>query len=90
MTIAVGLSFIESIYVQMFSGDTYRLPVEGVDFMKLDNAQKEYDNQLPDEKHYCMRCDEEMESNYYNDCCEHCEEIIISQNKTRFIEKETY
>jgi hypothetical protein len=53
----------------------------GGSMQSLDQAQTEYDNQLPSEKNYCIRCDEEIFD--ANECCPHCEEIIIEQNKNR-------
>lgn len=48
----------------------------------LDQAQKDYDNQLPDDKYYCLRCDEEMDDDSL-DHCPHCEEVIRRKNKNR-------
>lgn len=49
----------------------------------LDKLQSEYDNQLPNEKDICLRCDE-METENGKDFCEFCEEILDEMKAVKF------
>lgn len=55
----------------------------------LEDAQREWDNQLPEEDTICLRC-EENEAEPGEDYCEYCNDVIRASNRDKFIEKETY
>lgn len=57
--------------------------------MNIDQAQRIYDKELPDENLICLRCLEE-EAEEGEDLCYICEEIIRVRNRDRFISEETY
>ena len=57
--------------------------------MNINQAQIIYDNELPNEEHICIRCEDE-ETEEGEEYCEYCIDIIKHQNRSRFISEETY